>query len=70
MVYPDRLGIELTALNFGREPAEETITLDAIKNLKARNLLTGELEGTASPDGVFTVKLNALSGKAIIFMAD
>ena len=67
---PDRLGIELTALNFGREPTEETITLDAIKDLKAQNLLTGEPEGAASPAGTFTVKLDALSGKAILFMAD
>jgi len=67
---PDGLGIELTALNFSREPVEETFTLGALQGLTARNLITGEAEGAASPDGAFTVKLDALSGKAILFPTD
>ncbi|MFH1038782.1 MAG: maltose alpha-D-glucosyltransferase [PVC group bacterium] len=67
---PDGLGIELTALNFGRESVEETFTLGALQGLTAQNLITGEAEGAASPVGAFTVKLDALSGKAILFPTD
>ena len=64
---PDDRGLEVTALNFGRKPAEETLQLDEIKGKSALNLLSKQTEGRATEAGEFTFNLAALEGKILLF---
>jgi trehalose synthase len=61
---PDGLGTEITALNFGAEPLEETVTLEAVAGQPVRELLRDEAAGAVDTQGRFTVKLAGHEGKA------
>jgi trehalose synthase len=63
---PDNMGLELTALNFGREKSSETVKIESGENLEAFDILTGKKEGTVSTAGELTINLEPLEGKAIV----
>ncbi|MFZ1767807.1 MAG: maltose alpha-D-glucosyltransferase, partial [Caldilinea sp.] len=63
---PDGLGTEITALNFGVEPLEETITLAGIASQPVRELLRDEAAGGVDAQGRFSVRLEGHAGKAYI----
>jgi len=67
---PEDLGIEITAINFGRAAIHETIKVPELKNLKAFNLLENNHEGKTSSAGEFILDLDALSGKVLLFTAE
>ncbi|HRA68353.1 MAG TPA: hypothetical protein PL187_20180, partial [Caldilinea sp.] len=60
------LGTEITALNFGVEPLEETITLAGIASQPVRELLRDEAAGGVDAQGRFSVRLEGHAGKAYI----
>ena len=64
---PEKAGIEMTALNFGRKPVQETVIADELKGLKAYDLYKDKPEGNVSDAGAFLLKLDALKGKVILF---
>jgi trehalose synthase len=63
---PDGLGTEITALNFGIEPLEETILLTGIASQPVRELLRGEAAGVVDAQGRFRVRLEGHAGKAYL----
>lgn len=64
---PEKAGIELTALNFGKEPVKENIIISQIKGLKGENLLIKNEVFSRSTNGRIILKLGAFEGKAILF---
>lgn len=64
---PGNDDIEITAVNFGRKPADEKIKLDVLKKKSCVNLISGKSEGKAGNDGVFELKLRSLQGKVLLF---
>ena len=64
---PEKAGIEMTALNFSREPVQETVMSDELKGLKAHDLYADKPEGKVSDSGEFSLNLDALQGKILLF---
>lgn len=65
-VLPDDLGIQVTALNFGRVPVEETVSLPGASG-RAVNMLTNELESESAAN-TLQVRLEALQGKSYLLL--
>ncbi len=63
---PDKAGIQITAINFGRNPAKETITLDELKGNTVLDLLEDKTEGKVPASGEFTLTLDALEAKVFL----
>ena len=63
---PNKQGTEITALNFARNPVQETIKLDDAKGLTAVNLLNNKDEGQVSDANELTVSLGAWEGKILL----
>lgn len=63
---PDRLGLEITALNFSTQPVEELITLLPATNLAVRELLHDVDAGAFDEQGRFPVQLQGHEGKAYL----
>jgi len=64
---PEKAGIEMTALNFGRKPVRETVMADELKGLPAYDLYADKPEGKVSDSGEFLLNLDALQGKVLLF---
>lgn len=64
---PDNMGIEVTALNFGRSPVKETVEIPEIAGKEALSLLDGKKDGKADGKGAFEFNIPQLEGKAILF---
>lgn len=67
---PENLGIELTALDFGREAVQETIRVRELKGMRVLDLLEDKPEGKVTEAGEFTLKLNGLEGRVLLFSLD
>jgi trehalose synthase len=63
---PDRLGLEITALNFATQPVQEVITLPAAANLAVRELLQDVDAGAFDEHGRFLVQLQGHTGNAYL----
>jgi trehalose synthase len=63
---PDRLGLEITALNFATQPVEEVITMPAAANLAVREALRDVDEGAFDEHGRFLIQLQGHEGKAYL----
>ena len=62
---PDNRGAQITALNFGSEPIEETITLPHMETGPVVDMLEETIVGDLQEDGVLTIKLDAYSGQSL-----
>jgi len=58
-------GTQITALNFGAEPLEETIMLATLPSCPIVDMLSEEVLGNVSETGVFTIKLAPYEGKSL-----
>jgi trehalose synthase len=63
---PDGAGIEITALNFGRTPVDETIRVPAAAGRTAHDVLADASAGVISADGALRVQLPPLAGAAYV----
>lgn len=63
---PDDLGTQVTALNFGSEPVEESIKLDGAGVGAVMDMLSGNTEANNSADGAITLRLNGYTGKSLL----
>ncbi len=71
---PDGLGHEITALNFSRKPARETVELSAIPGLNAAafkdkpilDTLSGKTQGVVRSNGKLVVTLNGWEAKTLL----
>jgi trehalose synthase len=57
---------QLTALNFGAAPIEETVTLTGLKAGAVTNMLTGAHDGYLSADGQLILRLEGYEGKSLL----
>jgi trehalose synthase len=64
---PSTGNIQMTALNFGLDPIEEEIIYDELKDTIAINLLKTQSEAKVSSSKKFTVTIDGLEGKVILF---
>jgi trehalose synthase len=62
---PDARGTQITALNFGSDPIEETISLPTLPASPVVDMLNEEVVGDLSEEGDFTIKLNPYEGKSL-----
>lgn len=63
---PQDLGIQVTALNFGAEPLEETVTLEGVAPGLVREMLTDEDEGKLTESGRLSIRLAGYQGKSYL----
>lgn len=63
---PDDLGTQVTALNFGSKPVEESIKLDGAGVGAVMDMLSGNTEANNSADGAITLRLNGYTGKSLL----
>ncbi|RKF12625.1 maltose alpha-D-glucosyltransferase [Roseovarius spongiae] len=62
---PDRRGLQVTALNFGREPVDETLTLDVPRPGPVVDMIAETIEGEVGEDGRLRVRLDPLEGRSL-----
>ncbi len=62
---PDRRGRQVTALNFGREPVDETVHLDIPRSGPVFDMLAATVEGEVGEDGLLRLQLDPLQGRAL-----
>ncbi len=66
---PAGLGGQVTALNFGPAPVDETVRLATAPRGSVHNMLTGQPEGALEADGALAVRLGGYEGKAYLIAA-
>ena len=66
---PEELGLQVTAINFGPEPLEETVAVDEANPGHVLNMFTDEVEGVISDQGQFTVYLNGYEWKSFLLVS-
>lgn len=59
--------LQMSLLNFSRKPICETIELDSLANTNAINILTRKNEKKRADSTQFTIQLDPLEGKVIVF---
>lgn len=64
---PENKGIEVTALNFGKNAVVETMQIKELAGLGCINLMNEKSEGKASSDGSFQFSFEPLEGKVLLF---
>ncbi|MFH1453007.1 MAG: maltose alpha-D-glucosyltransferase [Armatimonadota bacterium] len=64
---PDGAGIEMTAINFGRTPAEETVNMKELCNTEITDIINEKAIGEVAGEGSFTFKMEPLSANAYLF---
>ncbi|HEY4000710.1 MAG TPA: maltose alpha-D-glucosyltransferase [Candidatus Xenobia bacterium] len=64
---PDNGGIEVTALNFSREPLQDVIKVPLASGLASTELLSGAADARASASGDVAIALDGLQGKVLLF---
>ena len=62
---PDARGTQVTALNFGAEPVEETILLTGVQPGPVVDMVNETIEGDLSESGEFTVRLDGFEGLSL-----
>lgn len=61
----DGRGTQVTALNFGRDPVEETVTLTGVQPGPVVDMLAEEIRGDLTADGTFTLRLAGYEGASL-----
>ncbi|WCR10832.1 maltose alpha-D-glucosyltransferase [Paracoccus stylophorae] len=62
---PDRRGRQITALNFGREPVDEVLTLDVPRSGPVLDMIAETVEGEVGDDGRLHLQLDPLQGRSL-----
>ena len=62
---PERRGIQVTALNFGREPVDETVTLSGVRSGPIVDMVAERLEGDLPESGELRVELEPFEGRSL-----
>ena len=62
---PDNRGMQVTALNFGPEPLEETIVLDHTETGPVVDMLTGTIYGDLPASGELFIRLAGYEGQSL-----
>jgi hypothetical protein len=62
---PDGRGTQVTALNFGPDPIEETVTLSGVQSGPVVDMVHETIEGDLSETGEFTVRLDGFEGLSL-----
>jgi trehalose synthase len=66
-VLPEGMVTQVTALNFGPQPVQETITVDGARPGDAVvDMLSGKGDGRVTPGGEMTVRLDGYAGKSLL----
>jgi trehalose synthase len=63
---PNDMGVQVTALNFGPAPIEETVELPAVLPGWVLNMLTNTAEGEVLADGQVDISLMGYEGKSLL----
>jgi trehalose synthase len=63
---PDGKGTQLTALNFGPTPVDETIAVEGVPAGPAVDMISGALAGSLASDGRLTIQLVGYEGKSLL----
>jgi trehalose synthase len=63
---PEGLGTQVTAINFGAEPVEETVRLAGVASGQALNMFSNLVEGAVDNDGGLRIRLDGYSGKSYL----
>ncbi len=63
---PDGLGMQVTAINFGAEPVEETVQLAGVASGPAVNMFSNLVEGAVDSDGGLRIRLDGFTGKSYL----
>jgi trehalose synthase len=63
---PDGKGTQVTALNFGAAPVDETIVLEGVPAGAVVDMLTDAQEGDLAADGRLTIRLAGYQGKSLL----
>jgi trehalose synthase len=63
---PASQGIQVTALNFGAEPIEETIQLSSVTSGVVTEMLSELYHGSIGGDGALSIQLDGYSGKSYL----
>ena len=63
---PSQSGIEITALNFGRTPVDEIVSVPAAAGRAVMDLIEEGAAGEVSRDGALRIQLAPLEGKALL----
>jgi len=66
---PVGLQVQITALNFGKDPIDELVPLEHARIGEVVNLLTDQTEGTLNETGDLRVRLEGHEGKAYLIRA-
>lgn len=64
---PDGAGIEITAINFGRTSAAETVKMKELCDTEVTDIMNEKIFTKVSGDGSFTFKMEPLEAKAFLF---
>lgn len=67
---PAGLGIQVTALNFGATPIDETVRLATAPPGNLHNLLSGQAEGALDANRALPIRLAGYEGKAYLIAGD
>lgn len=62
----DGMGVQVTALNFGPQPVEESVTIPTAGPGDVVDMLTGRVEGVVGADGRLSISLAGYGGKSLL----
>ncbi|HEY0292517.1 MAG TPA: maltose alpha-D-glucosyltransferase [Hansschlegelia sp.] len=62
---PAGRGVQITALNFGPEPVDETVVLQNVEPGPVVDMINERVEGDLSSDGRFSIRLDAYEGLSL-----
>jgi len=63
---PGEGGIELTVINFGPAPVEESLTIPGFRGGDIYELLEGKIDGRAAENGSYVIRLAGYEGKVLL----
>ena len=63
---PDGLGMQMTALNFGAAPVEETVRLTHVAAAPVVDMMDGEAQGALGANGELALQLAGREGKSFL----
>lgn len=62
---PDGRGTQVTALNFGREPLEEVVTLSGVQPGPVVDMVHEVIRGDLTEEGALTIRLDGFEGQSL-----
>ena len=63
---PDGMGVQVTALNFGAAPVEETVRLPDVAAGPIVDMMSGEAHGHLGASGELALQLAGREGKSLL----